>query len=280
MGLVVETEKEFSVLTDIVGVEDSFGDMDFKVAGSRTGITALQLDVKTLNLTVPILRKALAEAKSARLKILEVMESVIDKPRETVSKYAPKIKITRIDPDKIGDLIGPGGKTIRKIIAETGAQIDVDEDGTVYVSAITASELEAGLERVEAIAKVPLVGEVYEGVVKRVQPFGAFVEIFPGKEGLVHVSDMSENFVKNPLDFVKVGDKVTVRVKGIDDLGRLNLSMMLDPSFDTMKEEKRREGLKAKKRGGFGRGMGKFGRKSGGPHFPKSRYLEDSRKKF
>ncbi|OGM04353.1 polyribonucleotide nucleotidyltransferase [Candidatus Woesebacteria bacterium GWB1_37_5] len=302
MGLVVENEKRFTVLTDIVGLEDGNGDMDFKVAGSKKGITALQLDVKTLSLSLPILSNALTEAKKARLKILDVMALVIDKPRESVSTYAPKIKIIRIDPEKIGELIGPGGKTIRKIVAETGAQIDVDEDGTVYVSATSADELKAGMERVEGITKVPVAGEIYEGTVKRLQPFGAFVEILPGKEGLVHVSDMSEDYVKDPADILSLGDKVQVRVKEIDELGRLNLSMMLDPAFDARKEERRKEGVRTEggprgrfeKRTGydqnrrFDAGRPRFERRDsampagrrGGPHFPKSRYIDENKKKY
>jgi len=159
-------DKKYAVLTDIVGLEDGNGDMDFKVAGSKDGITAMQMDVKTLNLTLPVLEAALAQAKSARLEILKVIASAIDKPRDGVSKYAPKIKIIRIPPDKIGELIGPGGKTIKKIIAETGAQVDVDDDGTVFISGVTKESLEAGISRVEGITKVPTAGEVYEGTVK------------------------------------------------------------------------------------------------------------------
>ena len=289
MGLIVESAKKYAVLTDIVGLEDGYGDMDFKVAGTKDGVTAMQLDVKSLNLTLPILEAALAQAKVARLEILKVITDAIDAPRASVSKYAPKIKIIRIAPDKIGELIGPGGKTIKRIIAETGAQVDVDDDGSVFVSAVTSESLENGIARIEAITKVPLAGEIYEGTVKRMQSFGAFVEILPGKEGLVHVSDMSENFVKDPAELIKLGDEVQVRVKGIDELGRLNLSMMLDPGFDARKEEKRKD----QKQGGnryFDRkprqgGQNKYGdrdkfRERGGPHFPTSRFLDKNTKKY
>ncbi len=267
-GLVLEGKKHV-VLTDIVGVEDAYGDMDFKIAGTQQGITALQLDVKTLDLDIEILKEALERGRQARLKILEVMRETIKSSRESVSKYAPKIKIIRIDPEKMGDLIGPGGKTIRKIISETGCQIDVDEDGTIYVSGTSDEELANAFAKIEAITKVPVPGEVYSGVVKRLQPFGAFVEIAPGKEGLVHVSDISERYVKDPSEFLKVGDKVQVRVKGIDELGRLNLSMVLDPRFDLKKEERFK---KQKEYQTFGKRSQKLTK--GGPHFPTSRLLK------
>ena len=272
MGLVIESDKKFVILTDIAGLEDAFGDMDFKVAGSAEGVTALQLDVKSLNLTLPVLEKALVQAKEARLKVLKIMSQLIDKPRPVVSVYAPKIKVTKIDTEKIGELIGPGGKTIRKIIAETGAQVDVDEDGTVYVSAMTGEEVTKALERIEGITKEPQPGEIYDGVVKRIQTFGAFVEILPGKEGLVHISDMSQNFVKDPSDLVKIGDKVKVRVKEIDELRRLNLSMNLDPGMDRKKEDRR-----PNQRRRFDKGpRDRFS----GPHFPTSRFLGDEKRKY
>ncbi len=278
MGLVVESETKFTILTDIVGLEDGNGDMDFKVAGSKDGITALQLDVKTLNLTPSILEKALEQAKKARLKVLEVMKGAISTPKESVSKYAPKIKVIQINPEKIGELIGPGGKTIRRIIAETGAQIDVDEDGKVHISGIQEEQLKGAISQVESLTRVPKPGEIYEGTVKRLQPFGAFVEILPNREGLVHVSDMSNDYVKDPGDLLNVGDKVQVRVKEIDDMGRLNLSMMLDPAFDAQKEERRKErdnkGRHFEKRPSFER------KGSGGPHFPRSRFINENKRKY
>jgi polyribonucleotide nucleotidyltransferase len=289
MGIVVENEKKYSILTDIMGIEDFNGDMDFKVAGTKNGITALQLDVKTLQLTPAILEKALDQAHEGRLFILDFMLKTLGKPRENVGEYAPKIKSIKIPMDKIGELIGPGGRNIKKISADTGAQIDVNDDGVVFVSATTQESLGRGIESVEAITKVPTPGEIYEGTVKRLMSFGAFVEILPGREGLVHVSDMSEDFVKDPADVVKVDQKVQVRVKGIDEMGRLNLSMMLDPSFDGKKEERRKNGM----RGGEGRRGGYSGERrdsfnrgnqrgrdrggSGGPHFPTSRFLDDKK---
>lgn len=292
MGLIIEDEKKYQVLTDIIGLEDFNGDMDFKVAGTKDGITALQLDVKTLKFTLPILEKALVQAKKARLQVLDSILDAIDKPRDSVSQYAPKIKIIHIPVDKIGELIGPGGKTIKRISAETGCQIDVDEDGTVFVSGTTNEELEAGIGHVEGITKVPVPGEIYDGTVKRIQPFGAFIEILPGKEGMVHVSDMSENYVKDPSEIVKIGDKIQVRVKEIDDMGRLNLSLMLDPAFDQRKQERRNQ---RRDNGGGGRNfqrnrdnrdrrddrrVGDRKNLSSGPHFPTSRFFNDQNKKY
>jgi polyribonucleotide nucleotidyltransferase len=208
MGLVIESEKEYAILTDIVCLEDGNGDMDFKIAGTETEITALQLDVKTLNLTVNILKEAFKKARVARMSILSVMKDTIPSPRPVVSKYAPKIKIIKIDPGKIGELIGPGGKVIKAIISRSGAQVDVDDNGNVFVSAISSEDVEKAVTEVENIFKEPVAGEIYEGVVKRIQPFGAFVEIFTGKEGMVHVSDMSDDFVGNPSDVVKIGQSV------------------------------------------------------------------------
>lgn len=280
MGLIVESAKKFYVLTDIVGLEDGNGDMDFKVAGTKDGVTALQLDVKTLDLTLPILEAAMSQALKTRLAILEVINSAIKEPRNSVSAYAPKIKQVKIPTDKIGELIGPGGKNIRGIMAATGTQVDVDEDGTVFISGMDADGVAKAVAHVEGIAKDPMPGEIYEGTVKRVQPFGLFVEVLPQKEGLVHVSDMSEDFVSDPGALHKVGDTVSVRVKEIDDLGRLNLSMLLDPEAD-----KKKEGMRQERRGGGrrfddnggrrgGRSFSKDGGRSSGPHFPKSRYLQ------
>ena len=269
MGLVIEDKDKFTVLTDIVGIEDGSGDMDFKVAGTRNGVTALQMDVKTLNLSIPILEKALIQAKEARTKILEQMKKTIGEPKPKVSVYAPKIKVLKVPTEKIGEVIGPGGRTIRQIIAETNAQVDIEDDGTVSISGVTEEEVSAAVSRVEALTREVKVGEVYEGEVKRIQPFGAFVEILPTKEGLVHVSDMAKEFVKDPSDLVKVGDKVTVKVKEIDDFGRLNLTMVLDEGAAGFSKDRDRE------RGGrrkFIRGGGRRP-KGSGPHFPTSRFI-------
>lgn len=276
MGLVVGDDK-VAILSDIIGMEDFNGDMDFKVAGTEKGITALQLDVKTLSLTTKILKEALSQAKEGRAFILKTILGVLPASREKVSLYAPKIRIIKIPVEKIGELIGPGGKTIRKIIAETQAQVEVEDDGSVSVSGTTEEALKAAVERVESLTKEVVPGEIYKGEVKRIQPFGAFVEILPGKEGLVHVSDMSKDFVKDPNEIVTLGQKVDVRVKEIDDLGRINLSMLMDPGMDAKKQERR---------GGFERGnrfsKGRFGDRPrfSGPHFPTSRLLGSEKKDF
>jgi polyribonucleotide nucleotidyltransferase len=280
MGIVVGDGKKYFVLTDIVGVEDGYGDMDFKVAGTKNGITALQLDVKTLMLTTPMLKDALDQAKKARMEILQVMLSAIDKPREKVSKYAPKILTIKIDPAKIGELIGPSGRTIKKIIAQTDAQINVDDDGTVTISAIDEDDVKRAIEIVEGITKDAEPGEIYEGEVKRLESFGAFVEVLPGKEGLVHVSEMSQDYVNDPADVVKIGQKVKVKVREIDNLGRINLTMLLDGSSkgnqprrpqDSHRRFSDNNNRRRDSRGGDDRR-----RRSSGPHFPTSRLLEES----
>ncbi len=280
MGLVIEDDKKFAVLSDISGLEDFNGDMDFKVAGTKKGITALQLDVKTINLTTKILSQALEQAKAGRGKILESMLKTLSAPRGNISKFAPKIKVVKIPVEKIGEIIGPGGKMIKKIMADSGAQIDVEDDGTVNVTGTIEESVSKAASMIEALVKEVVAGEIYDGLVKRIQTFGAFVEILPGKEGLVHVSDMSENFVNDPSDIVKIGDKVQVRVKGIDDFGRINLSMMLDPSFDEKKEERKKDYRRDDRTKHGDNNMGRKDRKSGGPHFPTSRFIGDSNKRF
>lgn len=275
MGLIIENEKKYAILSDILGLEDQLGDMDFKIAGTEKGITALQLDVKTLNLTPEILKEALKQAKEGRSKILKTMIETISSPREKVSAFAPKIIVVKVPVEKIGEVIGPGGRMIRKIIAETGAQVEVEDDGSVNISGTEEAAVKAAAERIEALTKEVVAGEIYEGEVKRIQPFGAFVEILPGKDGLVHVSDMREGFVKDPNEVVKLGDKVKVRVKEIDDLGRINLSMNMDPSLDKPRGE-RRESFGPRK---FGpRPRRDFQERSTGPHFPTSRFIEERRK--
>ena len=274
MGLIIEGKKTV-IMTDIAGIEDFNGDMDFKVAGSHDGITALQLDVKTLNLTPEILDKALSQAKIGRQFILDTMLKSISTPRSKVSSYAPKIKVIKVPQEKIGEVIGPGGRTIKKIIAETGALIDIEDDGSVNISGATDEEVKAAYERVEALTKEIEPDQIYEGTVKRIESFGAFVEIVPGKEGMVHVSDMSADYVKNPADVVKLGDKVNVRVKEVDNLGRINLSMILDKT-----KEKERTQEKPRQRGNYQSRRFSKDRRSSGPHFPTSRFLDDKGKKY
>ena len=225
MGLMSLDEK-YVILTDILGLEDFSGDMDFKVAGTDSGITAIQLDVKIDGLTIEQIKEALEKAKIGRLYILEKMLAVLPVSRTGVSKFAPKIELVHIPVEKIGELIGPGGRVIKNIIAETGATIDVEDDGTVAISAVSEEVVTKAVEWVKSLTREVKVGEVFDGTVKRILPFGAFVEFLPGKEGMVHVSQMATEFVKNPNDVVKIGQKVKVRVIEVDEQGRINLSML------------------------------------------------------
>ncbi len=283
MGVVIENDKEFVVLTDIVGIEDGNGDMDFKVAGTQKGITALQLDVKTLKLTADILKEAFGQAKLAREEIMAVMKKTIGEPNKSVSIHAPKIKTIKIDTDKIGELIGPGGRVIKGIIAASGAQVDVDDNGNVFISAMDTAAVDKAYSIVEGMTKDVSPGEIYDGEVKRILNFGAFVEILPGKEGLVHVSDMSMDFVKDPSDIVNIGDKIKVRVKEIDEMGRLNLSMLLDGDKPKIRREDNtgQGGRSWGNKPSYGREK-RFDRRrpsggvGGGPHFPTSRLVQDN----
>lgn len=223
MGLIRE-EDQFSVLTDLQGLEDALGDMDFKVAGTVDGITAIQMDIKIDGINKAILEQALAQAKEGRLFILDTMLKCINAPRETLSPYAPRIESFKIDVDKIKDVIGSGGKTIKKIIETTGVQIDVEEDGTVNVLSSDAEACNQAVEMIQNIVKDPEVGEIYTGKVVRIMDFGAFVNILPGKDGLVHISQLDKKRVNKVEDVVKVGDEVTVKVIEIDRMGRINLS--------------------------------------------------------
>ncbi len=227
MGMVSSGEK-YVILTDILGLEDFSGDMDFKVAGTDSGITAIQLDVKILGLTSNQIAEVFEKAKKARLFILAKIKSVISTSRPGVSEYAPKIEQIRVPVEKIGDVIGPGGRVIKNIIAQTGANVDVDDDGLITVSGTSKDVVDKALEWIKGITREIKVGEVFEGEVKRILPFGAFIEFLPGKEGMVHVSKMSTGFVKNPSDIVTIGQKVKVRVSEVDEQGRINLSMLLE----------------------------------------------------
>ncbi len=223
-GLVTEGER-FMTMVDIQGLEDFFGDMDFKVAGTHKGITAIQMDLKIHGLTPAIIKEALEKTYKARLYILdEVMLKAIDKPRPELSKYAPKVITTKIDPEKIREVIGSGGKVIQKIQADCSCKIDITDDGQVFIQAIDTENAKRALMIVETIANDPEIGAIYKGRVTRLMEFGAFVEIAPGKEGLVHISQLDLNRVDKVEDIVNVGDEVVVKVTEIDDQGRLNLS--------------------------------------------------------
>ena len=223
IGLVRKNDKDYQLLTDIVGIEDFYGEMDFKVAGTKRGITAIQLDVKNAGLTDKMIEETLFLAKEARAKVLEVMNKAIDKPRNEMSKYAPRVEIITPPEEKIGEIIGPGGKNIKKLIAETGCDIDVGEDGRVSVSGVDPEAVKQAADRIRSISKVYQRGEAYTGKVIKVLAFGAIVEIAPGKEGLLHVSRMGMGFVKDANEVFKIGDTIKVIVDEVDEKGRLKL---------------------------------------------------------
>lgn len=223
MGLVKEGE-DFTILTDIQGLEDANGDMDFKVAGTSKGITAIQMDIKVDGLTKDILQAALAQAKKGRAFILGKMLECIAEPRKQLKKYAPKITTIKVNPEKIKDIIGPGGKIIKKIVEDTGAQIDINDDGTVYIAAADSASADAAIKTIQDITAEPEVGKVYTGKVTRIMNFGAFVEFMPGREGLVHISQLAKERVEKVEDVVSVGDEIVVKLVEIDSKGRLNLS--------------------------------------------------------
>lgn len=223
MGLIKE-EDSISILTDIQGLEDHLGDMDFKVAGTKDGITALQMDMKISGINKEVLEEALADAHEARLKILDVITSAIDKPREDLSKYAPRIFSIDVDPEKVRDVIGSGGKTINKIIDATGVKIETEDDGHITVASNDGESGKKAIEMIRSIVTDPKAGDIYEGEVKRIMNFGAFVEIAIGKEGLLHISQIDTKRTEKVEDVLKVGDKVRVKVTEIDRQGRINLS--------------------------------------------------------
>lgn len=223
MGLV-KSGDNYTVLTDIQGMEDALGDMDFKVAGTEKGVTALQMDIKIKGLSREILEEALNQAKKGRLEILKSMLETIQEPRKELSKYAPKILSITINPDKIRDVIGPSGKQINKIIEETGVKIDIEQDGTIFISSVNEGMNEKAKKIIEDIVRDLEVGQMYLGKVKRIEKFGAFVELFNGKDGLVHISELAEERVGKVEDVVSIGDEILVKVMEIDKQGRINLS--------------------------------------------------------
>ncbi len=227
MGLILDNDR-FAVLTDILGDEDHLGDMDFKVAGTTDGVTALQMDIKIAGITREIMERALDQAREARLHILTEMNKVIDTPREDMSEWAPRITTIKINPDRIRDVIGKGGVTIRAITEETGTTIDLDDDGTVRIAAVDKSAADAAVKRIEELTRDVVAGEVYEGKVARLMDFGAFVTILPGKDGLVHISQISDKRVENVSDELSEGQEVRVKVLEVDKQGRIRLSMRLE----------------------------------------------------
>ena len=223
MGLI-KTGENYSILTDIQGMEDALGDMDFKVAGTAKGITALQMDIKIDGLSKDILEESMEQAKSGRLKILDSMLETISEPNTALSDYAPKITTMSINPDKIRDVIGPSGKQINQIIDETGVKIDIEQDGSVYISSTDQSMNDKAKSIIEDLVREVDVGQIYLGTVKRIEKFGAFVELFKGKDGLVHISQLQEERTNKVEDVVSIGDKIMVKVKEIDKQGRVNLT--------------------------------------------------------
>jgi len=235
LGLIKEGDQAL-ILTDIAGLEDHFGDMDFKVAGTKKGVTAVQLDLKIDGIDLALLEKCLAQSHEGRLFILDKMNAALTAPRQELSIYAPRIDVLKINTEKIGELIGPGGKNIKAIIAATGASVDIEDDGTVLVGSTDAAKSQAAIKMIKAITDEVEVGRVYIGKVKRIMAFGAFCEIAPRKEGLVHVSELSDKFVKSVEEVVKIGDEIKVKVIGIDELGRINLSKKQAEADDANKK--------------------------------------------
>ena len=232
MGLITDEKMNHVTLSDIAGIEDHLGDMDFKVAGTRDGVTAMQMDVKIPGVTAEILGEAIAQARVGRLFILDKMVAVIDTPRASVSIYAPKVASTKIPADKIGELIGPGGKMIRQIQSDHNVEINVEEDGSVTITGMDEAKVAQAKAFIDGLMASAEIGKIYEGTVTRVEPYGAFVQILPGKDGLVHVSRMSTEYVADANSIVKVGDTVTVKCYEVDPQGRINLTMLLsgDPT--------------------------------------------------
>jgi polyribonucleotide nucleotidyltransferase len=264
MGLIKEGRK-YAILTDILGDEDHLGDMDFKVAGTTEGITSIQMDIKIEGLDLTIMEEALTQAKEGRLHILGEMNKALATPRTELSKYAPRIVTVQIPVDKIGELIGPKGKNIRGIQEETGAELTVDDDGTVTIAAVGGESMERARQMVQAITAEAVVGETYEGTVKTVTAFGAFIEIMPGTEALLHVSEMRWERVEKPEDVCKKGDRVTVKLVDRDERGRLRLSMKaLLPKPEGMSDEPQGERPRRDDGERGDRGGSRGGRNGGG----------------
>lgn len=261
MGLVSNKSGEWKVLTDLQDLEDSDGGMDFKIAGTKKGITAIQLDTKTTGLSNDIVKQTLSQAREGRLQILDVMSTAIAAPRPELSPYAPRVETLHINPEKIRDVIGPGGKMINKIIDECGVEIDIEQDGSVFISSVSADGMSKAKKWIEDLTKEVAAGEVYEGKVTRLMDFGAFVEVLPGQEGLVHVSEISYERVAKVSDVLHVGDEVKVKVKEIDELGRINLSIKAlstpPEGYQEQPRERRPGGERRGGRNGNGGGRGK-----------------------
>jgi polyribonucleotide nucleotidyltransferase len=264
MGLIMEGEK-YAVLTDILGDEDHLGDMDFKVCGTDNGITAIQMDIKIQGLRQEIMSEALDQAREGRLHILEKMNEVLGAPRPELSKYAPRIETLKVKPDQIRVIIGPGGKMIKAITDQTGAKIDVADDGTVSIASPDGEALKKAIEIIESLTLEPEIGQKYKGIVRRVENYGAFLEIAPGKDGLLHITDMDWGFVEKVTDVMDLGDEVEVVISDIDRDGRIRLSrkeLLEKPEgyVEPEKKERREGGGRGGRDGGRGRREGGRGR--------------------
>jgi polyribonucleotide nucleotidyltransferase len=273
MGLVESKDgTQHKVLTDIQGIEDALGDMDFKVAGTREGVTGLQLDLKTSGLAFAIMEEAFEQAREARLFILDKMAEVISEPRAELSIYAPRILRIKINPEKIGALIGPGGKNIRGITEQTGTKIDVEDDGTVLVASTDGESAKKAIRMIEGLTKEAEVGEIYLGKVVRILPYGAFVEVLPGKDGLVHISELADYRVERVEDVVNIGDEINVMVIDVDRQGKISLSRKavltgeMPPPRDRDRDRGDRPGFGDRDRGPRpGGGGGGYGDRDRGP---------------
>jgi len=261
MGLVKDGA-QYRILTDILGIEDHLGDMDFKVAGTREGITALQMDIKVRGLSYEIMAEALAQAKDARLFVLDKMLETLPKARPDLSPYAPRITIIKIDPEMIGMIIGPGGKTIRRIQEETGVKIDIEDDGSVYIASTDGPSAKRAKEMVQALVEKPEIGKIYTGKVVRIEDFGAFVEILPGQDGMVHISQLADYRVPSVRDVVRVGDEIMVMVIDIDREGKIKLSrqaVLAGWTAEEAREHDRKPSGRKEQRGSRDHGPGSMG---------------------
>jgi len=269
MGLIKEGD-EYAILTDIQGIEDHLGDMDFKVAGTRQGVTALQMDIKIKGITPEIMSEALAQAREARLFILDKMLATIPAPRPQLSPYAPRMTILHIDPEKIGALIGPGGKVVRGIQEQTGVKIDIEDDGTVFVAGVNGAAADRAVEMIKALVEEPEIGKIYLGKVVRTTDFGAFVEILPGQDGMVHISQLADYRVDKVEDVVRIGDEIMVMVTDIDPEGKVRLSRQAVLEGWTP-EEAREHDMRRSGPGRGGPGVGRGGRPGPGSGRPGGR---------
>ncbi len=264
MGLISDEKGRYKVLTDIQGTEDHLGDMDFKVAGTTEGITALQMDIKISGLSADIMKEALEQAHTARMAILDIMQAAIPKPRAELKDHAPRITTIKIPVDKIGALIGPGGKNIRTLQDETGTKIDIEEDGTVYIAAVEGTGAKAAIEHIEALGESPEIGRIYTGKVVRIENFGAFVEILPGTDGLVHISQLDSERVETVEDVVGMGDEITVMITDIDPMGKIRLSRQAVLEGWSAEEAREKDKPRGGGRSGGNRSGGRSDNRRGG----------------